>query len=89
MQFQGESSDHSDTQTPIKVKISGDGARMTRNSNYIILSFSILQKEDELMSSRGTWQYSLQHMITELPTKRADESLIGSQHYLIIFNLIR
>lgn len=41
------------------------------------------------MSSRGTWQYSLQHMITELPTKRADESLIGSQHYLIIFNLIR
>ena len=38
----------------IKVKISGDGARMTRNSNYIIMSFSILQKEEELMSSRGT-----------------------------------
>ena len=37
----------------IKVKISGDGARMTRNSNYIIMSFSILQKEEELMSSRG------------------------------------
>ena len=38
----------------IKVKISGDGARMTRNSNYIIMSFSILQKEEELMLSRGT-----------------------------------
>lgn len=50
-----ESRDHSvsDTQRAIKVKISGDGARMTRNSNYIILSFSILQKEDQLMSSRG------------------------------------
>ena len=39
---------------PIKVEISGDGARMRRNSNYIIMSFSILQKEEELMSSRGT-----------------------------------
>ncbi|XP_067029990.1 uncharacterized protein [Acropora muricata] len=47
MQFQGESSDHSvsDTQKPIKVKISGNGTQMTRNSNYIILLFSILQKE--------------------------------------------
>ena len=32
---------------PIKVKISEDGARMTRNSYYIIMLFSILQKEEE------------------------------------------
>lgn len=42
-----------DAKEPIKVKVSGDGARMTRNSNYVIVSFSILQKE-EVMSSRGT-----------------------------------
>ena len=39
---------------PIKVRISGDGVRVTRNTNYIIMSFSILQKEEEFMSSRGT-----------------------------------
>lgn len=38
---------------PIKVRISGDGVRVTRNTNYIIMSFSILQEEEELMSSRG------------------------------------
>ena len=27
----------------IQIKISGDGAAMTRNSNFILLSFSILQ----------------------------------------------
>lgn len=37
---------------PIKVRISGDGVRVTRNTNYIIMSFSILQKEEEFMSSR-------------------------------------
>ena len=31
----------------IKVKISGDGARMTRNPNCILLSFSILQTEED------------------------------------------
>ena len=38
---------------PIQVKISGDGARMTRNSSFILLSFSLLQAGDDVMSSSG------------------------------------
>ena len=38
---------------PIQVKISGDGARMTRNSSFILLSFSLLQAGDGVMSSSG------------------------------------
>ena len=44
------------------------------------------KKKEELTSSRGTWWYSLQHIITELQTKRDDKSLIYSQNY---FTLIR
>jgi hypothetical protein len=35
------------------VKISGDGARMTRTSNYILMSFGILQSLDDIMSPKG------------------------------------
>ena len=38
---------------PIQVKISGDGARMTRNSSFILLSFSLLQARENVMSSSG------------------------------------
>ena len=38
---------------PIQVKISGDGARMTRNSSFILLSFFLLQAGDGVMSSSG------------------------------------
>ena len=37
----------------VKVKVSGDGARMSRASNFILLSFSILQSTDDLLSSKG------------------------------------
>ncbi len=37
----------------IKVKISGDGVKMTRLTNFIIISFSILNAEDTVMSSKG------------------------------------
>ena len=37
----------------IKIKINGDGARMTRNSNFILLSFSILQTGESVMSAKG------------------------------------
>ena len=37
----------------VKVKLSGDGARMSRVSNFILLSFSILQSADDLLSSKG------------------------------------
>ncbi len=38
---------------PIKVKISCDGAKMSRSANIMILSFSLLQTEDLVMSSKG------------------------------------
>ena len=41
------------TDDKIKIKINGDGARMTRNSNFILLSFSILQTEESVMSAKG------------------------------------
>ncbi|CAB4011198.1 Hypothetical predicted protein, partial [Paramuricea clavata] len=37
----------------IKVKISGDGAKMTRLTNFVIISFSILNAEDTVISSKG------------------------------------
>lgn len=37
----------------VKVKISGDGARMTLNTSFIILSFALLQNYSDLMSARG------------------------------------
>ena len=36
-----------------KIKINGDGVRITRNSNFISLSFSILQTEESVMSAKG------------------------------------
>ena len=38
---------------PIKVKISGDGAKMSRTTNFMILSFSLLQTGENVMSSKG------------------------------------
>ena len=37
----------------IKIKINGDGFKMTRNSNFILLSFSILQTGESVMSAKG------------------------------------
>ncbi|KAJ7382866.1 hypothetical protein OS493_032235 [Desmophyllum pertusum] len=41
------------TDKPIRVKISGDGARMTRLTNYVILSYSLLDDNDDLFCARG------------------------------------
>lgn len=37
----------------VKVKLSGDGAHMSRMTNFILLSFTILQKVDDILSSKG------------------------------------
>ena len=37
----------------IEVKISGDGARMTRNSSFILLSFALLHSGDDVMAAKG------------------------------------
>ena len=41
------------TDDKIQIKINGNGARMTRNSNFIPLSFSILQTEQSVLSAKG------------------------------------
>lgn len=38
---------------PMKVKISGDGAKMSRTTNFMLLSFSLLQTGEKVMSSKG------------------------------------
>ena len=38
---------------PIQVKISENGARMTRNSIYILLSFALIQTGNKVMSASG------------------------------------
>ena len=45
--------DHNVTDDPIKVKISADGAKMSRTTNFMIISFALLQAGKSVMSSRG------------------------------------
>ena len=40
-----------------KVKLSGDGAKMTRVTNFIVISFSILNDKDATMSSNGEYLF--------------------------------
>ena len=37
----------------IKVKLSGNGARMTHNTSFMLLSFPLLQSSDDVISARG------------------------------------
>ena len=37
----------------IKIKISGDGAQMTRTSNFILTSFALLQSTDDVFAAKG------------------------------------
>ena len=43
------------TTTSIKVKFSGDGARFSRSSNMILLSFSLPELRDEVLSGAGNY----------------------------------
>ena len=37
----------------IKVKISGDGAHMTRNLNFILMSFALVESDHDAMAAKG------------------------------------
>ena len=37
----------------VKVKLSGDGAKMTRSSNFILISFALLDSSEDVMSAKG------------------------------------
>lgn len=42
-----------DLNDAIKIKVSMDGARMSRTTNFLISSFCLLQNEENAMSSKG------------------------------------
>ena len=37
----------------VNIKISGDGARMTRLTNFVILSYCILDESKDVLSAKG------------------------------------
>lgn len=37
----------------IKIKISGDGAQMTRNYNFMLMSFGIVDRSEDVMAAKG------------------------------------
>ena len=37
----------------LRIKLSGDGAKMSRLTNFIVISFSILNSPKEVMKSKG------------------------------------
>ena len=43
----------SDPDFKLNIKISGDGAKMTRLTNFVVISFSILKNKKDVMSSKG------------------------------------
>lgn len=48
----------------IKLKISGDGARMTKLTNYVILSFCILNGSEDVLSARDDFMTNSLMIIT-------------------------
>ena len=48
-----EGASTADTQPLYKIKLSGDGAKMTRLTGFIVISLSLLNDEDAVMSSKG------------------------------------
>ena len=37
----------------VEIKLSGDGAQMSRSTNFMMFSFSLLQFDEKVMSSKG------------------------------------
>jgi hypothetical protein len=42
-----------------KIKISGDGAKMSQKSNFVLLSCAFLQQENEVMSAKGNNKFAM------------------------------
>ena len=61
-----------DHDQPIKVKISGDRARMTRNSIFFLLSFALSRAGDDVKAAKGN------HTIAVVKGKEDYETLQSS-----------
>ena len=51
--FKKEHSDFNFDNETLKIEISGDGAKMAQESNYVLLSCALLKKKEEVMSAKG------------------------------------
>ena len=64
---------------PVWLKISGDGARMTRLTGFILLSFALLEDNEDYLSSKGTVTFCMYFMYkNELYVKL--QSLLDNIH---------
>ena len=54
----------------LKIKISGDGAKMSRLTSFVVISFSVLNNEEDVMSSRGTESKSFKIKKYKRPVSR-------------------
>ena len=45
--------DIDDSGLTVQIKISGDGAKMTKLTSFIVISFSVLNNDEDPMSSKG------------------------------------
>ena len=44
-------------QSTPRIKISGDGAKMSRITNFVVLSFSLLSEGEKVMSTKGKYRH--------------------------------
>lgn len=42
-----------------RIKISGDGAKMSMLTNFVVVSFAILSDKQKVMSSKGEYTYNI------------------------------
>lgn len=47
----------------LRVKLSGDGAKMSRLTNFVVISFSLLNSQKFVMSSKGM-VIQVKHLLT-------------------------
>ena len=55
----------------IKIKFSGDGAKISRTSNFVLLSFGILTKEANVLSGPGILHTHYIYYVVKIPGKHA------------------
>ena len=53
-QISQEKRNINESDVKLKIKISGDGAKMSRLTSFVVISFSVLNNEEDVMSSKGT-----------------------------------
>ena len=66
--FKRENPDFDFDNETLKIKISGDGAKMTQKTDYILLSCALLQKKDEVMAAKGNHTIAVVNAVKKYET---------------------